>query len=136
MSAESCLHKYTFDQRNPLFQGMEVKMVENLIHLLSQHPTLYDKHHNNSLINQVRDKIWLEIDLRYNEDGDVADIRITYMLVMESFSQFCHSMRNKSLSFVLFCCTHMEVRLAENKAMLMVDSTGMMEFTTGCHVVT
>lgn len=88
MSADSCLHKYTFDQRNPSFQGMEVKMEENLIHLLSQHPTLCDKHHNNSLINQVRDKIWLEIaqQLGYNEDGDVADIRITYMSVMESFS--------------------------------------------------
>ena len=91
-------------------------MKENLIHLVSQHPTLYDKHHNNSLNNSVRDNIWLEFtqQLGHNEDGDVADILITYMSVMESFSLFCPSTREKSVRSVLFGYTHMKVRLAEN----------------------
>ena len=45
-----------------------VEMGENLFSLISQHPILCDKHHNNYHDNQVEDNMWLEIQ----EDEDVG----------------------------------------------------------------
>ena len=57
-----------------------VEMGENLISLISQHPILYDKHHNNYLDNQVEDNMWAEIQEAGIETGITGLIRVTFYL--------------------------------------------------------